>query len=153
MKGNEILVSGKPGGKFLEGTVVGTPAPGTIMSLQSTVADGNGEFTWVPWSYSTGAAGLQAVLLPDQLQGQLPTTAYVTGKRCFLYVPLPGEFLNLLLADVAGTGDVHTVSDLLGVQTTTGLLVVNSSFASTPWMCMETIPAPIANTLVMCMRI
>lgn len=152
MRGNEILLCGNPKGVFLEGIVSGTPAPGTVM-VPTTAVDVNGDFTWQAWTASTGAAGLQAVLLPDQLQGQLPTTAYVTAKRCFLYVPLPGEFMNMLFADVAGTGDIHTVGDLMGVQTSTGLLVINSSFTSTPWMCMETIAAPTANTLVMCMRI
>jgi hypothetical protein len=41
------------------------------------------------------------VLREDYLQGKTVDDAYAAGDRCFLYVPKPGDELNLLLLNIA----------------------------------------------------
>ena len=90
--GNQIIVSDDPKGRFLEGTVSGTPKPGTVMEIKWTVAATNDDdFTWEPYgtTAASGAKGvaadgnqrLIAVLDRDKLQGKAATTAYADGDR------------------------------------------------------------------------
>lgn len=151
-RGNEIIVTADPKGTFLEGIVSGTPKPGTVMEISSFTMVG-GHFTWR--IYQPGTDGLRrviAVLLPDHLQGQLATSAYVDGTRCFMYVPIAGEELNMLLADIAGTADDHTAGETLIVDTGTGKLIATTgSPQSEPFRLLETITDPTADQLVHCM--
>ena len=152
-KGNEIIVSADPKGTFMEGIVSGTPKPGTCMQITAGTAAVGGRFTWEV--YNTSADGEQravAVLLPDSDQGQLATTAYVTGARCFLYFPLPGEELNMLMADVSGTGDDHTIGEVLMIDDGTGKLVTTTgSPESEPFISLEATTDPTADALHWCM--
>lgn len=142
-KGNSIIVSGEPRGKFLEGKISGTSKPGTWMQIKASdgVDEATGRFTWEPYAPGTnGHRKLVAILLPDSLQGKLATDAYVTGTRCFLYCPVPGEELNVLCDDVAGTGsasDFTTGEELMGV-TGTGLFIrASGSEESAPFQVLE----------------
>jgi hypothetical protein len=131
MRGNEIIVSSEPLGKFQEGRVLAALLPGTVVELApGSTPD---EYQWQAATRASGAVGMVAVLLPDQLQGKLATDAYVSGTRCFVYVPAPGDELNMLLAGV-GT---HTVGEQLMVQTGTGMLITNAAGASVPFTCLE----------------
>ena len=103
MKGNEIIVSSEPRGVFKEGTIVGAILPGTIVELVPNSTMNGGRPQWRPTTRAAGGKGLIAVLLPDDLQGMLPTTAYTDGSRCKVYCPAHGEELNLLV-EVPGTG-------------------------------------------------
>ena len=157
---NRIIVSSNPKGKFLEGYVSGTPKPGTVMEMMSTAVSA-GKNTFRATTRSTGAKGPQYVLLGDLLQGRLevgaslgtalgntPGDAYVSGDRCFLYVPVAGEELNMIVASVAGTADDVAIGDLFGVETVTGKLKANSSYTATPYQAMETITDPTADYLL-----
>jgi hypothetical protein len=91
-------------------------------------------------------------LLPDVLQGKIATDAYVTGSRCFMYVPAPGEDINMLVS-AAGTGtDAQAIGDLYIVDKGTGMLVATSgTVESEPFQCMETLADVVATgTLVWC---
>lgn len=149
-KGNEIIVSADPKGTFLEGVISGTPKPGTIMEIVPATATVGGEFTWRAYQPGTdGQQRLIAVLLPDTLQGQLATTAYVSGARCFLYCPIPGEDLNVLKGDVAGTADDFAIGDLLMVDSGTGKVIATTGTPeSNPFICLETVTDPTADQLV-----
>ena len=156
-KGNEIIVSAEPMGRFIEGIVYGTPKPGTCMQIKAATAAVNGRFTWEVFnSDADGDQRLVAVLLPDQLQGKLATDAYTSGDRCFLYCPIAGEELNMLVTDVdTGTADTFAIGDLLMIDDGTGKLVDTTG---TPEMesfiCLETNPdqtAAQADMLVHCM--
>lgn len=143
-KGNEIIVSAEPMGRFIEGIVSGTPKPGTCMQIKAaTAADGNGRFTWEVYNTSAdGEQRLVAVLLPDVLRGKTATDAYASGDRCFLYCPVAGEELNMLVTDVdTGTADTFAIGDLLMIDDGTGKLVDTTG---TPEMesfiCLETNP-------------
>lgn len=152
-KGNEIIVSMEPRGVFHEGYVSGTPKPGTVMQIQAgTAMDGTGRFTWEVYNAAAdGDQRLIAVLLHDKLQGKLATDAYATGDRCRLYCPLPGEELNMLVADVSGTGDDHTVGEILMVDDGTGKLVATTGTPeSEPFICLEATTDPTADALLWC---
>jgi hypothetical protein len=146
-RGQEIIVSSEPRGVFDEGVIDDTSKPGTLMEMVPNAAFVGGRPTWRASSHAAGAKGPVVVLLPDQLQGKTATDAYVAGTRCFLYWPVAGENLNLLLGDVAGTGDIVTQGDLFG-STTTGKIIRNSSYTSAPFQAMESLAAATADALV-----
>lgn len=151
---NAIILSSEPRGNIIEGVIVGTPKPGTLMQLQAGVEpDGGGRHSWVP--YAPGTDGNRrpiAVLLPDNLQGGLITDAYVTGTRGKLYFPIPGDELNMLVANISGTSDAFAIGDLLIADTGTGKLIATTgSPESEPFQVMETVAALTADAHVHCM--
>ena len=150
-KGTEIIVSAEPRGRFLEGTISGTPKPGTVMEISAVATDGTKTFR----VYQPGTDGEQRpifVLLPDRLQGRLHTTAYANGERGFLYCPVPGEELNMLVANLAGTTDDHSVGEVLMVNTGDGLLVATTGTPeSEPFILLEAITDPTEDTLAWCL--
>lgn len=130
-RGHEIVVSANPMGHFTEGFIAAgeTPKPGQILQIQAATALKSGRHTFEIYNVAADGSrpsGAFYVLLPDRLQGKLATDAYAAGDRCFLYNPLPGDELNLLWADVAGTatiskGTVGIVDDGTGkIVATTG---------------------------------
>lgn len=150
-RGRAIIVSADPRGKFFEGRVSGTPKPGTGMQIKASSGMGDdGRFTYE--AYAPGTDGEQRepiILLPDDLQGRLATEAYADGERCFLYTPPQGEEFNMLLADVAGTGDDHPLGQMLMFDTGTGKLIATTgSPESEPFQLLETITDPVADQLV-----
>lgn len=150
-RGRNILITAMPQGRFLEGTIYGTPKPGTVMSLKAAFYEG-GWHQWEPWSYSSGHRRLIAVLLEDRLQGKTIDDAYVTGTRGFLYCPIAGEELNMLIADIAGTGanNTHAAFEQLMVQTATGKLILESSPESEPFTLLEATTTTTADLLAPC---
>lgn len=156
-KGNEIIVSAEPMGRFLEGIISGTPKPGTVMQIKAATEPVNGRHTWEVYNRVIDAnRGLIAVLLPDHLQGKTATDAYTSGDRGFMYVPIAGEELNMLVANLAGTADDFAIGDLLTVDDGTGKLIdtVGTSgmgVESEPFIVLETVTDPTADHLVHCM--
>ena len=154
-QGNEIVLSGEPRGRFYEGIIASgeTPKPGTVMQIQAAVEPIGGRLTWE--MFDAGADGDQrliAVLLPDQLQGKMATDAYAAGDRCFLYIPLPGDELNMLVSNISGTSDSFAIGDLLMVNDGDGeLIATTGSPESESFIVMETVAALTADTLVHCM--
>jgi hypothetical protein len=143
-KGNEIIITVAPRGIFLEGYVNAALKPGTV--VQPDVSEGIGDDGRLDWEAydpgiaQNGARRLIAVLLPDQLKGKLATDAYVSGDRCFIYVPIAGEELNMLVTNLAGTADDHSLGDLLMVGQGTGTLLASAgSPESEPFILMEAI--------------
>ena len=155
-RGNRIVLSENPRGRFLEGTITGTPLPGTIMQLDTTAVDGNGRHTWVVFNRDDDGdrpVGPLAVLT-EKGEGFDFDTAYVTGDRGFLYVPLPGDELNLRWSEAGtGTGDAVAVGDLAIVDDGTGLLVdTTGTPQSEPFVAMEAVTdVTSTGTLVWCM--
>lgn len=148
-----IILSNQPRGVFLEGIVDGTPKPGTVMSVVAATEPENGAYTWEPWNGAAdGERSLIAVLLEDSLQGKTENDAYVSGDRCFLYVPVAGELLNMLVANISGTSDAFAITDKLIVDDGTGKLIATTGSPEIePFMVMETKAALTADTLVKCM--
>ena len=139
-KGNEIIVTAEPKGVRLEGFVSGTPKPGTLMEIAAATEPIAGEHTWQVYQPGTdGERRLMAVLLPDHLQGKTEEDAYVDGDRCFLYCPLPGDHLNMLVANISGTSDTFAIGDILIADTGTGKLIATTGTPeSEPFILLET---------------
>lgn len=146
-RGNEIIVSGFPRGTFYEGIIGDTSKPGTCMQIQAGTAAQGGIFTWVKATPpADGASLLIAILLPDRNQGKTATDAYVSGTRCFLYSPIAGEDLNVLIGG-AGPTESFAIGDRLAIASNgnvdkVGNLAPPSSIpASVPFICQETVTA------------
>ena len=152
-RGNNIIVNPAPRGIFMEGVMAAsqTPKPGTIMQMDATVALVSGRHTFTPYSRDADGdmpKGPLWVLLPDRLQGKTVTDAYAAGDRCFLYCPLAGDELNLLLDDISGTTDDHAAGEILMVDTETARLIATTgSPESEPFLLLEAITDPVADTL------
>lgn len=147
-KGTKIIVASNPRGLFEEGIISGTPKPGTLMEKKAATVYVSGRPTYQAVTRADGAIGSVCVLLPDTMQGKLSTDAYVSGTRGFLYFPVAGEDLNLLVGDVAGTADDVAIGDKFGITQNTGKLKANSGFASAPFEANEVITDPVADYLL-----
>lgn len=164
-KGNNVIVSDQPMGRRMEGILTTglTITPGIVMNMLST-APVNGAFYWEPFG-ETGASSnngvaadgdqrLIAILLPDVLQGEIPTTVQATGKRIFMYCPLPGDELNMIFQNISGTGAAQDIAigDQLIVDNGTGkLLVAAGSDESEPFIPLEAETDVTADTRIHCM--
>lgn len=159
--GNKIIVTGDPRGRRETVVVVGTPKPGTIMDyVPNTVRSKGNHFSMEP-AGTTAASGSRgmgadgdrnialAVLLEDDKQGKTVSDAYVTGTLGEVYYPLPGEEVNLLKLDIAGTGDDVVIGDPLIVDDGTGQVVVSTGTPQAePFIALENITDPTADTLI-----
>lgn len=155
-RGSRIIVSANPRGVFMEGYIASgeTPKPGQILQIQSATALKGGRHTFELYNADADGGrpkGPFYVLLEDSYQGRTVDDAYAAGERCFLYTPLPGEELNLLIANIAGTGDDHTKGEMLIVDDTTGKMIATTGSPETEVaQLLETITDPTADTLAWC---
>jgi len=153
--GTEIIVSSPPRGLFREGLIKTgeTPKPGTVLQIDASAGLASGTNNWTYEIYNADADGGRPkgplfILLPDRLQGKLETDAYAAGDHCFVYTPAAGEEFNMLLKDVAGTGDDHALGEMLIIDDTTGKLIATTgSPESEPFMLIEAVTDPVADTL------
>lgn len=165
-RGNGIIVSAEPKGRFEEGVISGTPKPGTVVEIKSI--DSNGVITWeaagttaANSTFSGMAADGNrmpiAVLLCAQDHAACPlnqdnATAYADGDRCAVYYPLPGDRLNMIYKDESGTGaDQDLVKGLtkLIVDDGTGKLVSSAGTPeSEPFLSLETQTDVAADVLI-----
>ena len=152
--GDGIIVSAEPKGMYLEGIISGTPKPGTMMQLKAATAQVAGEYTWEVYNpNASGDPRLVAILLADELQGGVVSQAYVSGSRGFLYCPLPGEICNILVKDVAGTGDTHAIGDRMYAEAGSGKFLVQSTSANiSQFTLLEASTAFTADGLLAAMR-
>lgn len=117
-----IVVTSAPVGRFLEGTIKGTPKPGQLMEIDPAVPmDARGRFAWRV--YQPGTDGLRrpiVVLREAQLLGKLKTTAYADGDACWLYCPINGDEVQILMKNETGTGDSVSLGDMITFDSGTG---------------------------------
>lgn len=155
-RGTKIVVSPFPKGHYVEGIIGAglTPKPGTIMQLQPATALVGGRHTWELYNADADGGrpkGPIIVLTEDAYQGRTSSTAYAAGDRAFGYIPLPGDELNLLVANIAGTADDHTKGEMLIIDDTTGLMIATTGSPETEVaQLLETITDPTADTLSWC---
>lgn len=151
-RGNNIIVTSDPKGRFEEGPILTAEKPGTICERLPSTALVGGRFTYRV--YQPGTDGEQPkgafwVLLADWMQGKSATDAYAAGDRGFFYSPEPGDELNLLLANIAGTADDHAIGEMLMVDTGTGKLIATTGSPETEVaQLQETVTDPTADQLV-----
>lgn len=154
MRGNQIVISQDPRGRFIGGVVSGTPLPGTIMQIVAgTAVDGNGDHTWAAFNRDADGdrpLGPLAVLLAKG-EGFDTSVAYEDGHQANLYIPLPGDELNVRWATSGtGTGDALTVGQIGIVEDGTGLVIDTTGSPQTePFTAMEAVDDTVAaGTLV-----
>lgn len=153
--GNKIVLTPEPRGRRVEGIIEGALTPGIVVQVKAaTERDAGNRFTWQAFDKSgTGAPGLIGVLDYDWQQGKLATDAYVSGKRGFIYFPLPGDELNMSINDLAGTGATSdfAIGDPLTVEDGTGQLLDaltgTAVYLIRPFVLMETITDLTADAL------
>ena len=141
-RGNKVVI-GDECGVRVAGIVAGTPYPGTVLEIQTPFYRGGQHLFRVYQPGTDGERRTIFVLLEDDLQGFKLGDAAVDGKLRQIYIPAPGEMLNMLLADVAGTGDDHTALEMLIVDTGTGKLIATTgSPESEPFQLLATVTDP-----------
>ena len=154
MKGTRVLITGEPKGRFIEGIVSGTPSPGTLMEVVAATEPVQGDYTWQVYQPGTdGEQRLMAVLL-ERGEGYNYETAYTTAYKCFLYIPLPGDEINMLVrAAGTATSDSQAIGDIYIADTGTGLLVATTGTPESEcFVCMETVSDVVTGgTMVHCM--
>lgn len=150
--GNTVVISENPRGRYLPAIISGTPKPGTVMQIKAGTESVGGAFTWEVYNADAdGNQRLIAVTVEDGNQGFPITTAYVTGTRGMVYCPLPGDELNMLVANIPGTSDSFAIGDLLMVDDGTGkLIATTSSPESEAFVCAETVATLTADAHVHC---
>lgn len=143
--GNLIVLSDPCHGHRIGGIIDGTPMPGQVVQVKAGTEPVHGHFTWEPYNRAgTGVPWLVGILDMDGIQGRLKTDAYVDGTECFVYFPLPGDFLNMLIADPSGTGadSDFAIGDALVPEDGTGKLtdagVGTGFYIFRPFVNMET---------------
>ncbi len=142
-EGNAIVLHSDYGRK-LEGYVSGTPKPGTVMQLKAGTAAKGGRFTYEVYNRDADGdrpKGPLFILDIDYYQGKTKDDAYVDGSRCFLWVPLPGDEFNMLVAKAGtGTGDAIAIGDQFIVNNGDGLLIATTgSVESEPFISLEAV--------------
>lgn len=95
-----IVLKGK--GHYDEGESDAAISCGMAVAL---AADGN-------WDPTTSTVGL-SIAVEDALQGKTVDDAYADGDRLFLYHPVPGDVVNVLVT----SGENIAVGDKLAVST------------------------------------
>lgn len=150
-RGNKIIVTEKPRGVFLEGYVNAALKPGVVVQVDVSEGVGDdGRFDFEAFAVGDGLRniGPNFILLEDKFNGRDATTAYVSGDRCWCYVPIPGEELNMILQDVSGTGDDHALGDLFILDSGTGKLIATTGTPeSEPFMNIAVVTDPTGDTL------
>lgn len=125
--GNEIILTPEPRGRRVEGIIEGGLYPGTVVMVKAgSTRDAGGRLPFVAWNKSAqNVPGLVAILDYDKFQGQTADDAIPDGKRGFVYYPLAGDELNMLVQDQSGTGATSdfSVGDTLVAEDGTGLLI------------------------------
>lgn len=148
-----IVVTSAPAGRFLEGTIVGTPKPGQFMEVDPTVVmDARGRFSWRV--YQPGTDGLKrpiVILCENQLLGKLKTTAYADGDAGYMYCPINGDEVQILMKNETGTGDAVALGDMLTFDSGTGKGVPAAGTELIQCQAQEAIAGMTADTHVLVM--
>jgi hypothetical protein len=131
------------------------------MELKPAVAPVNNVFTYIAAGATAASGGnhmtadgdrkVIAVLLEKDQEGKNYDTAYVDGDMGRVYFPLPGEQMNMILENQAGTGDSFAIGDELMVDDGTGkLLACDTDAEAHPFTCLETVAALTADGVAWC---
>lgn len=157
-RGNGIVVTSDPKGQFQEGYVKTgqTFYPGMAVLRDASVALISGVHTYKIYDESadgdqpTGAIWIVTNML-GELIGKLVSDSIAAGERAMFYSPRPGEELNLLISNLAGTADDHALGEKLMIDTGTGEFIATTG---TPEQevaqLLEAITDPTADTLAWC---
>ena len=127
---------------------------GTVMQLKAATEPVNGRYTYEVYNRDADGnrpQGALWVLLEDDIQGKTVDDAYVNATTGKLYAPLPGDELQMLVSNIAGTGDSFAIGDLLIINDGDGELIATTGSPETEsFVVKETKAALTADTLVHC---
>lgn len=149
MKGTRILADSAMRGVVEDVIVYGTPKPGTVMEITPATEPVGNMFQYQAYGTTAASGGkfvsndgdrkVIAVLLEKDDEAMTYNDAYTSGDRGRVYFPLPGEKLNMLVANVSGTGDTFAIGDEMMVDDGTGKLIACDSDAEAhPFTILET---------------
>lgn len=144
----KILISPPGGhGRLTEGIIDGAYLPGTCLTVKAGVAPVNGRFTYEAWNRAAdGNMAMTYVLLEDYLQGKGVASAYIAGKRGFLYCPQAGDILQLIVA----SGVTPAIETYYVIDDGTGKLIIGAGTEeSEPFVGREAASALGADTLML----
>jgi hypothetical protein len=151
-RGNKIVVNADARGHYEWGFLLTGEKPGTIMQIDASVALKAGKHTWKVYTRDADGdqpAGPFAVVDHEPYLGRDATTAYAAGDFAKLYIPLPGDELNLLFKNLTGTADDVAIGTIMTVDTTTGKLIPTTGTPETePAVALEALTDPTADTLL-----
>lgn len=161
MKGTRILITSKPRGVFEDVFVVGTPKPGTVMEIEPTTEPLNGIFHYAVYGTQAASSGQYvsndgdrkaiAILVEKDQEGKIYSDSYVDDDMGRVYWPAMGEQVNMLVEDVAGTGDDFAIGEEMMVDDGTGkLLTADSDAEAHPFTALETVTDPTADHWIHC---
>lgn len=155
MRGTRIVVTSNPQGKFGRGFVKTgqTFYPGMAVQIDPSVALISGVHTYKIYDRAAdGDRPLGACWIVTEeflaLVGKTASDSYSAGEMASFYSPMKGEEMNLLLADVAGTGDDHALAEELMIDDGTGKFIATTGSPQTnAAVLLEAITDPTADTL------
>lgn len=158
-RGTRIVVSDQPRGRWEElyvGSGV-TLYPGMIVQKDLSVALKGGRETVILYDADAdggrpkGGPFLVATNELGAMVGRDYTTAIPAGEKELFYTPYAGDELNLLIANLSGTGDDHAIGEVLIVDDTTGKMIATTGSPETEVAVLkEAITDPTADTLAWC---
>jgi hypothetical protein len=151
-RGARIVVNADAKGPYEWGYVATAEKPGTLMQIDASVALKAGKHTWVPFNRAADGdlpAGPYGVIVEDLYQGRDATTAIEAGTITKLYIPQPGDELNLLFFNQSGTADDVALGDLLIVDDGTGKVFKTTGTPEhQPAIALEALVDPTADQLL-----
>ena len=145
-KGNGIIVSTPPKGTRIGIILNDTSKPGTFLEIDTSKPLGQGgRFYMKASTRANGKNRAPCVLLEDDKQGFLTTTAGVAGTLREVYFPAIGEECNVLV-DVPGTGTGShggvQFGEYLEYDSAGNLTLESGSPQGTNWQALENIADP-----------
>lgn len=134
-RGQVIIISTQPRGKFMDVVISGTPVPGTCMEIMASFYQNGNHQVRVYQPGTDGERRAVMVLLEKNLVGANITDAYTDGENGRVYFPIAGEELNMLVKNETGTASTDEFADLemATIDSGTGKLV-RSALSGTPEM-------------------
>lgn len=149
-RGNKILVSAEPKGHFTEGYISGSGVkPGMIVERDLSLPMIGGRHGYRVYQPGTDGERREVIIvLEDYLQGRLASDAYSDGDHIFLYSPVAGDEMNILLLNLSGTADDHLIGEMVMPDTGTGKFIATTgSPEMEPFRLLEAVTDPTADTL------
>ena len=157
-RGSRVVITSPPMGTFREFIVKTgqTFYPGMVVEIDAAVTLVSGRHT--ARIFGQGADGEQPSgahwVVTEMLQGMtggVMSQSIAAGERVMCYAPMPGDELNLLIANISGTADDHAKGEKLIVDTGTGKLIATTGTPEREVaVLLETITDPTADTLAWC---
>jgi hypothetical protein len=146
-----IIVSSNPLGRFDECIFDVAVKPGQCVTLKAAVEPVAGKFTYQLYNRAaSGDRAAVAIVLENELMGKGCDVTWNAGEQGRIYFPAQGEFFQMLVKNIAGTGDAFAIGDPLMIEDGSGKLIDATGSDSEPFEVLETSAAITEDTLILC---